>query len=1072
MLLYASTIVILPENSTVQAGDDWWYEHDERDVGLNYSFTWDKTKELSNVIFDAYLENELRKGRAYGSKGEKYAKERIMNETMADEIGLWNVHTELITDEAKEEIYDKLDVIDKGLSINGTNITECHISPAWMENGSFTFSDVFNISDPDRLTQNWSHTGLIVKKSPANTWIIHVIKIYIITILVKWALGELYDLESVVKFLMGKLETYYGFNFSRFNETNASDLPWIDEDPECTPNCLYIKENPGFNPDRKLRFWERLRKRISNGSIVPYSNLVTHLSYGVDIIQKIGWFLFRPYCKGEILFDRDPDCYDMNLQKYIALPTIYINGTLGQQIMDSVESSSQRDEFQVDFWVNQSWNDSVDSYNVIGEINGSDTSKTVIISFLYDSWWCQGTADSAIGMSIALTIADYFKKYNITPKYNLKFIAFGGEEYGFLGAYSYEANHPEENIIAVIDINQVGFTQLPPDPRLTFLIFVNNDWYWDRVNAVAEESDYVGRTDNIADFTTYYYPYGAPSNDRPFAENRTNDEILTLCFLKDKFKDPLKRWVLHHRTGLNHTEGDVMKYYNFTEVKVVTDMIWNVTKYLTVDPNCWFNGTASYQAVDTPTDGDFLNDSINVSLSIGTSLPHDLVRVTAKLYDPYYSTPRLIKHTDLIVTSEGLNTTITVTLPPTADDGYYRLQLELYNSTGRINEIIGIEGNNCNDTEASPGWIHLNPRGATQPSIPCTPNEYHDRTTLYVCSNYNYNTSGTDQNDDRIQYQWAWRADKILEKRQQHELIKTLYESGETCIIPHTYWLIGRKTIKVRARDYYGYLYDDSVWSDYGPWTEWSEGLDVTVKLFAGGGLSETPYITQNSFEAAVNQSTQWYGYTYGGVQPYNWTWTIDSSRGMHYQTSYQQNPVFVFNTSGNYTVSFIVKDSDNNSANFSSVLEAVDLLAGFNTSLISIAEPCETVHFSNTSVGVNAIVNLTWDFDDDNVHYNESNICYTSSMNHTFYDIGEYNVTLTVKDNQSLTDVHHQIIKSLFDSDPPEVTYASYDLDEKELEFYVTLGAFVSDNDSGVHNVSVNITNPLKETESYSMET
>ena len=125
----------------------------------------------------------------------------------------------------------------------------------------------------------------------------------------------------------------------------------------------------------------------------------------------------------------------------------------------------------IDFYVNQQYNSSVESYNVIGTIPGQDPSKTIILSSLMDSWWNQGVADSAIGMGMMLSIAKYFKDNDITPKYNLKFIAFGGEEYGYLGAGSYQSRHESENIVGVIDLNQLGFTQ--SDPPLTMDLCTN-----------------------------------------------------------------------------------------------------------------------------------------------------------------------------------------------------------------------------------------------------------------------------------------------------------------------------------------------------------------------------------------------------------------------------------------------------------------------------------------------------------------------------------------------------------------------------------------------------------------------
>jgi len=67
---------------------------------------------------------------------------------------------------------------------------------------------------------------------------------------------------------------------------------------------------------------------------------------------------------------------------------------------------------------------------------------------------------------------------------------------------------------------------------------------------------------------------GAPSDDQPFARNRPSCK--TVCFLKGL------NWILHHRDGINHTEGDVLKYFNWTDVNATGEIILNITKYITI----------------------------------------------------------------------------------------------------------------------------------------------------------------------------------------------------------------------------------------------------------------------------------------------------------------------------------------------------------------------------------------------------------------------------------------------------------------------------------------------------------
>jgi hypothetical protein len=223
----------------------------------------------------------------------------------------------------------------------------------------------------------------------------------------------------------------------------------------------------------------------------------------------------------------------------------------------------------------QKLNTSVISYNVIGQLNATNPENdTVIIDCLYDSWWCQGTADSAIGMAMVLAIAKWFNESNITPKYNIKFIGFSGEEHGFVaGSKYYENLHKNENIRYVIDLNQLGFWQ--NNSKLILNIIANKFDFLGEVWKIVKQSDYGNRVDSSKKARPIFMKDGGPSNTKPFAENR--DDCKTVCFLKDS------GWRYHHRDGLNHTEGDVLKYFDPEDVNVTGEIILNVVKYLTTD---------------------------------------------------------------------------------------------------------------------------------------------------------------------------------------------------------------------------------------------------------------------------------------------------------------------------------------------------------------------------------------------------------------------------------------------------------------------------------------------------------
>ena len=273
------------------------------------------------------------------------------------------------------------------------------------------------------------------------------------------------------------------------------------------------------------------------------------------------WSTFYPKCRGLILYDFNKDCHDMiyfgGIYKNY-LPVIFINGSIGQKIWEKPQ------DYNIDIFLKQRYNTSIISYNVIGLLNGSDSNKTIIISSLYDCWWDQGTADSAIGTSIILAIAKYFKENNIIPRYNIKFIAFGGEEYGYRGAEYYEYTHRNEDINYIIDLNQLGFKQ--DYPKLTLDIVASKPDFLDKIWEIALKSNFTNKTG--VEMRKILWSTNIPSNPLPFTRNRRN------CNGVSFFKDG--GWILHHRDGLNHTEGDVMKYYDWNEVNATGDLILDI----------------------------------------------------------------------------------------------------------------------------------------------------------------------------------------------------------------------------------------------------------------------------------------------------------------------------------------------------------------------------------------------------------------------------------------------------------------------------------------------------------------
>jgi hypothetical protein len=360
------------------------------------------------------------------------------------------------------------------------------------------------------------------------------------------------------------------FNFKEIKIVPLPKLPcWFN--PKLAmqnEDFMFITNDQWNSPNYSLPFTDLLKPYID--PLKLYMKFHVRSLFNIQRYTAF-WYTFYPKCRGLIMYDFNKDCHDMI---YFGgpyknrLPVVYINGSDGDRILDNIEN------LKIDLYLKQSFNKSIVSYNVIGQLNGTDSSKTFVLSSLYDSWWCQGTADSAIGVGVVMAIAKYYVEHDIIPKYNMKFILFSGEEYDIRGAIYYEANHSDERIEYILDLNQIGFTQ--NEPRLTLDIVGNKKQFLDEVWNVAERTDYAERTGDTTDIKTLLWSSGRiPSNPNAFAVKRPYCKALSL------FKNG--GWILHHRDGLNHTEGDVLKYFNWTDVAVTGEIVLNITKHFTIE---------------------------------------------------------------------------------------------------------------------------------------------------------------------------------------------------------------------------------------------------------------------------------------------------------------------------------------------------------------------------------------------------------------------------------------------------------------------------------------------------------
>jgi carboxypeptidase Q len=134
--------------------------------------------------------------------------------------------------------------------------------------------------------------------------------------------------------------------------------------------------------------------------------------------------------------------------------------TIGADLLSRIVKANKKTKFT--FTQECHFADSVLSYNVIGEIKGTDTpEKFVTVGGHLDSWDLgQGAHDDGAGVVQSIELLRLFKANNIKPKATLRIVAFMNEENGSRGGQMYAkmVGERKEKHIAAIESDGGGFT--------------------------------------------------------------------------------------------------------------------------------------------------------------------------------------------------------------------------------------------------------------------------------------------------------------------------------------------------------------------------------------------------------------------------------------------------------------------------------------------------------------------------------------------------------------------------------------------------------------------------------------
>ncbi len=122
----------------------------------------------------------------------------------------------------------------------------------------------------------------------------------------------------------------------------------------------------------------------------------------------------------------------------------------------------KKESVKINLQTNCEWLEDKLSYNVIGEIKGSEfPDEIILVGGHLDSWDVnQGAHDDGAGVVQSLEVINVFNKMGIKPKRTLRCVWFMNEENGQAGAKKYAewSNAIPEKHIAAIESDRGGFT--------------------------------------------------------------------------------------------------------------------------------------------------------------------------------------------------------------------------------------------------------------------------------------------------------------------------------------------------------------------------------------------------------------------------------------------------------------------------------------------------------------------------------------------------------------------------------------------------------------------------------------
>jgi len=267
-----------------------------------------------------------------------------------------------------------------------------------------------------------------------------------------------------------------------------------------------------------------------------------------------------------------------------------------------------------------------------------------------------------------------------------------------------------------------------------------------------------------------------------------------------------------------------------------------------------------------------------------------------------------------------------------------------------------------------------------------------------------YAVNATDIDNDRLKFGWDWNNDGIVNTWDDNDT--HYYASGEIASISKSWSSTGTKTFKVVAVD------------EHGAWSNWSSTYSVTVSSSSSGGNGNPPVYVLTAdaggpYTGETGTPVTFTGSATYGSKPYSYSWDFGDGN-----TGTGQTINHTYSSAGTYTVTLTVTDNNDNTDGdtatatitqsstpaYPPVADAGGLYDGLTYQDI-------VFDGSNSSDVDGSIQNYTWDLGDGTILYGEQ-------VTHAYDNSGLFNISLTVTDDDGLTNTDITTINISLDTD------------------------------------------------------